>query len=265
MKKVRFFYWIFSLIAIIFLIAFSLYNSKYFLLCTIAIAILSFSNIAKKRRESTEVREIIMNFINSCDAKAYIEGLQKFMKKCIFTKKQKAYFELNLALAYVDEGSFEKAKEILYKIDDYVNDFNDYSKLIYLKIWSDYFFNNRLDEKMKYTLVKVKEIIDQIPKIGLKYQFIPVYHLMECKYFLLTGTNLDDVRSYLLQRQSRETMNLSKLSIEYLLALVDLRENKFDDSRRRLKTVIDSNKNLFITTEAKRLINKLDIDNNTNA
>ena len=158
MRIRRFVYLIFSLIALIFLAALSItYNNTFFFILMMIIILIPNNIIKNKERSITS--DIISRYGYQCDPYQYIDDMKKYAKKCLLTKKQKRLYNLYYALAYIDAGDFEKVKERLLEIDQISDELDEVTQILYLKAWCDYFFYNNLDEKMKFTLLKMRDIM----------------------------------------------------------------------------------------------------------
>lgn len=259
MKKIRLFTSIISLFFISFILTISIcYNldSTNSLVLSLMILLVAYLNLLLRKQETNEIKRIIFSFTESCDTDKCLQELNNFMKSCFFTKKQKQAFNLYLATVYLDKGELEKAKEILLDIDEINFSFNKLTKFVYLKNWCDYFFYNRQDEKMKYTLLKMKDIIDILPNNRVKFQFLQVYQNVSAKYAILISENLNEVYSYINAQSVYETSKFQKLNTSYITALIDLRKGDVEVGIEKLKKLALENKKLFICYDSKRLIKK---------
>lgn len=258
MKKIRLFVWIISLILACLCLSASICFPTYYLSCMIAIIILLFLNFSLKRKEINEIRNIIIEYFNDCDVNKYINKLDNFKRRCFFTKNQKKFFNLYNVTAYIDKGEFEKAKEILLDIDTTVKNINSLSQFIYLKNWCDYFFHKRLDEKMKYTLVKMSNIINANKNKRIKMQLIQMFQNTSAKYEILINGSIPEVKNYIYARKQFETTLYQKLNTNYLLALIDLRTNNVPEAMIKLRELSEYNKDLYICKEAKSILTKIE-------
>lgn len=257
MKKNRILIWIISIILICLCITVSICYPHLTFLSGLTIIFLTLINFKVKRKEIFEIQTIIYNFFNSCDSEKYIDDLNKFMSKCLFTKKQKKYFDIYLAAAYIDQGNFNKAELILKDIDTISGTLNKFTQFIYLKTWSDFFFYNRLDEKMKYTMIKMTNIIDSVNNKAMKMQLIKVYQNVSAKHAILTNQNLDMVNTFISSISTKEAPMFQKLSALYLLGLINLRMKDLDNAKIILRKIIDNEKNIFICKDANRLLTSI--------
>ncbi len=259
MKKVRLFVSIISFFLISFIMTISIcydLDSTNSLVLSLMIILIAYLNLCLRRQEINEIKRIILSFTESCDSDKCLQELNKFMKSCFFTKKQKKSFNLYLATVYIDKGDLETAKDLLLDIDTVNYAFNKLTKFVYLKNWCDYFFYKRQDEKMKYTLLKMKDIIDLLPNNRTKFQFIQVYQNVSAKYAILISENLNEVYTYIKAQSVYENSNFQKLNTSYITALIDLRKGDTEAGIEKLKTLAKANKNLFICDDSKRLIKK---------
>lgn len=258
MKKIRLAVWILSLICACLCLSVSICYPTFYMPCMILILILLIINFSLKRNEINEIRNIIIEYFNDCDANKYINNLNKFIKKCVFTKNQKKFFNLYKATANIDKGEFEKAEEILLDIDKNVNSLNSLSKFVYLKNWCDYFFYNGLDEKMKYTLAKMSSIIASTYNKKIKIQLIQMFQNTTAKYEILTNGCIAEVKYFIFARKQFETTLYQNLNTKYLLALIDLRTKDIKEAVLKLNELSEYNKDLYICKESKVLLNKIE-------
>ncbi len=250
----RFIYLIVSSILLITLISFTIaYN--YGNLSLIIIAILVFPYFLILNSEKNNLRNIIISYGYSCDTNTYIESITK-LKKSYLSKSNKIMFDLYIASAYIDKGEFDKAKEILFEIEKIKNT-NIGMSIMYIKVWCDYYYYTRYDEKMKCALLKMKDLINQVKRIDIKKSLYFIYFNLEAKYYILTNTNIPKAKN-ILSSQGMCVSNLSLASLNYNLALIDIYENNLISARLKLEDVIKKNNNLFIVKESRNLLNELD-------
>lgn len=258
MRKRRFLYLIFSLIALIFLTALSItYENSY--LCFLLMIIVMIPNHLIKNKERQITNEIISKYGFECEPYQYIESLMDYSKHCFLTKKQKLVYELYYALAYLDAGDFEEVKDILLEIDKQTYKLDEMTKVLYLKAWCDYFFYNHQDEKMKLTLLKMKDIITYTRFNHFMNNYSIIYMLLEAKYYILTDTNLSRAKELFKNRKSLIPTKLSLIGSNYQMALLDIREKNYTAAKEKLKLVASKNENLYIVRDARKLLD--DIDN----
>lgn len=257
MKKIRFIYLIFMFLALGVLLTVSIVFEEYIMLALIGTTILSIINITLKRKEVNEIKDIIIEFLNTCESDIYISRLNNYAKKCIFTKKQRKYFNLYLALAHIEQGTLDKSYEYLMEIDTIANEFKSFTKFVYFKTWCDYFFCMRQKEKMNVLLSEMNNIIDSTKNGQLRFQLIHVYQLVTIKYGILINGNIDEITMYLQTKAKFENTRYQKLYNMYLQALTDIRANRPNEAISKLKELVSENKNIFICKEANRILNNI--------
>ena len=269
MKKGRFIYFICSLLIMALLLTLSIYypeDGRITFITYLLIIVFIFSNYMKKKREIEEVRNIVIEYLNTCDVDKYLDSLTKFYKQCIFfSKKQKMSFDLYFVQGYLDAGLVKESEEKLLEIDKKVNDFNEITKFVYLKTWCDYFFITNKDEKMKYTMVKIRDLMASMKNFNLKMNCNFAYQVIVAKYMLITKNgDLKFVRDSLTNHYKIEPQAKSKLVLKYLLALLDLKESKYEEAISKLKDVINvaKNKSLYVYKEAKSILEEYNKINN---
>lgn len=257
MKKSRFIVWIISLIITCFAITISICYPEYYLSCSIIIFSLILINFSLKRKEINQINSIIMQFMNSCNAKEYHENLNAFMKTCIFTKNQKRYFNLYIARSYIESGDFEKAQEILLDIDKIVGSLNKFTQFVYLQTWCKLFFLERLDEKMKYTLTKIDDVIRQVKNKRMQFQLIQLFYILNIEYSILTNQNIHEVLSFVNNLNKTSQNNYQKSFNNYLLSLTYLRLKDYNNAKESLSEITKLNNDLYINKDSKRLLEEV--------
>ena len=258
MRKRRFLYLIFSFVALIFLTALSIaYDLSFFFILMMLLIVIPNKMIKNKERQITN--EIITRYGLECDPYSYIEEMKNYASKCFLTKKQKIIYNIYYSLAYIEAGDFDKAKELLLDIDKESDILDEVTQILYLKAWCDYFFYNNFDEKMKLTLLKMREIIVSSTNSALKANYSIIYMILEAKYYILAGVNLDKAKELFKNKKSLLPTKLSLLGSNYQLALLDIKEKNFVGAKEKLSIIASKNDKLFIVRNAKKLLN--DINN----
>lgn len=256
MKKSRLIYMIISLLLSILLETVAIYYGKFIFLITIISFSLLLSNLQKKKNEIDEIKKIILEFNVNCDTDIYLMKLKDFRKKCFFSKKQLAYFNLYLVTGYMEQGNFPKAEEMLLFIDEYSNKFNLLGKFIYLKNWAELFFNKKLNEKMKLTLLNLREVIDAIPNQQLKIALLQTYQITEGKYFILVNRDVEKVRVFFRDKANRERSNLYKLNYKFYEGLCNIRLNNIE-ALNIIKELSTIDKKIYSCIESKKMVDKM--------
>lgn len=256
MKKSRLIYMIISLLLSILLETVAIYYGKFIFLITIISFSLLLSNLQKKKNEIDEIKKIILEFNVNCDTDIYIMKLKDFRKKCLFSKKQLAYFNLYLVTGYMEQGNFPKAEEMLLFIDEYSNKFNLLGKFIYLKNWAELFFYKKLNEKMKLTLLNLREVIDAIPNQQLKIALLQTYQITEGKYFILVNRDVEKVRVFFRDKANREKSNLYKINYKFYEGLCNIRLNNIE-ALNIIKELSTIDKKIYSCIESKKMVDKM--------
>lgn len=257
MRKRRLIYLLFSLFALMILTALSITYDFTFLFILLMIIIVIPNNwIKNKERQITN--DIITNYGLDCNPYKYIEEMKKYAKKCFLTKKQKKVYELYYALAYIEAGDFEKVKNILLSIDKESDQLDEITQILYLKAWCDYFFYNNLNEKMKLTLLKMREIIVNTSNTAFKTNYSIIYRNLECKYYVLAGENLDKAKHIFKHNKTIVPTKLSVITNNYQLALLDIKEKNLLAAKEKLSLIASNNQNLFVVRNAKKLLEKIE-------
>ena len=256
MKKSRLIYMILSVLLSILLETVAIYYGKYIFLITIVSFSLLLSNLQKKKNEIEDLKRIILEFNINCDVDMYLLKLNEFKKKCIFSKKQLAYFNLYSVTGYMEKGEFDKAEQMLLSIDEYSNKFNMLGRFIYLKNWADLFFHKNLNEKMKLTLLSIREVIDAITNDQFKIALLQSYQITEGKYFILVNRDIDKVRVFFKDKSTRERSNLYKINYKFYEALCNIRLNK-TEAINMISEIASVNKNIYSCIEASKMLDKI--------
>ena len=256
MKKSRLIYMIISLLLSILLETVAIYYGKFIFLITIISFSLLLSNLQKKKNEIDEIKKIILEFNVNCDTDIYLMKLKDFRKKCLFSKKQLAYFNLYLVTGYMEQGNFPKAEEMLLFIDEYSNKFNLLGKFIYLKNWAEFFFYKKLNEKMKLTLLNLREVIDAIPNQQLKIALLQTYQITEGKYFILVNRDVEKVRVFFRDKANRERSNLYKINYKFYEGLCNIRLNNIE-ALNIIKELSTIDKKIYSCIESKKMVDKM--------
>ena len=256
MRKRRFIYIIFSFISIIVLTALLISYEQPFLFMMLIILIIIPNNIIRnKERQITG--NIIIKYGNNCDPYEYIGELSKYASKCFLTKKQKILYDLYYALAYIDAGDFGEVEYMLLEIDKNIDKLDEVTKVLYLKAWCDYFFYTSLDEKMKSTLLKLRDIITNTKNYALKGNYSMIYMFLEAKYYIISNTNIPKAKELLKNRKSMIPSQLSLVTYTYLTALIDIKENKYLDAKAKLQAIASKNDLLHVVRHSEYLLEQV--------
>lgn len=261
MKKGRLIFFILSILIISLSISLSIYYPEipnFYYLNSLLMIVFIFSTFYKKKKEMQEIRSIIFNYFNSCDTNEYIKKITEFSKSCVFfTKAQKMSFKLYLVQGYIDSGDFKNAEKCLLEIDKYSNKFSQVTKFIYLKTWCDYFFFTHKDEKMKYTIEKIKVLISSINNMNIRMSCNLSYQIIISEYMLISNSsNLKYVKDILYQRLRYENQNKSRVIIKYLIGILCLKEKLYEQGITMLTDVSKNNRSLFVCENSLKLINQ---------
>lgn len=261
MKKGRLIFFLIAIIMISLSISLSLYFPEipnFYFMNSLLMIVFIFATFYKKKKEMQEIRNIIFDYFNYCDVNKYINEIEKFYKSCIFfTKPQKMSFKLYLVHGYIDAGDFETAEKLLLEIDKYSNKFSQVTKFIYLKTWCDYFFYTHKDEKMKYTIEKIKTLITSIKNMNIRVSCNLSYQIIVSEYMLISQNgNYKFVKDVLYQRLKFENQNKSRLMIKYLIGILCLKEKMYEQGITMLTEVSKHHDSLYVSKNSLKLINQ---------
>lgn len=263
MRKRRLICLILSFIALIVLTALSLTYDNPFLFILLMILVLILNNVIKnKERQITN--DIIARYGQECDPFKYIEELNNYANKCFLTKKQKLLYNLYYSLAYLDAGDFDNVKNRLLEIDNQSNELDEVMQILYLKAWCDYFFYNNLDEKMKFTLLKMRDLITNSNNKALKNNYSIIYMLLEAKYYIVSGVHLDKAKELLKNRKVLIPTKLSLISSNYQMALLDIKEGNYLAAKDKLTVISSKNDKLYVVRKANQLLEEVNEKLNCN-
>ncbi len=261
MKKSRFYFAITSYIIIILSISLSLYYpGKLITLSYFVTIFLLLSSFIKKRNEVNEIRSYLLKYVTDYEVNEFVENINNFEKKCIFfNKKQRRSFNLYHVQAYIDQGDFNKAEELLLDIDLSVNSFNKTTKFIYLISWCDLFFYQKKPDKMLYTIEKLTTMIDNERNANLKFNFIKNVQSSYWKYQILTNRNLDKIKPEIDRINlylKNQPVLMKKVEFLYMSGLIHLKEKNYSEGIKKFEELknIYKNENAYIVKETNKIL-----------
>ena len=253
MRIVRLIYLIITILGVALAMTISIVYDN-FLLSVFLIFLMIMPNYYLRNLDKRKATNIIMNYTISCDPISYMNDIKNYRKKCILTNTQKKVYDLYDCIGYLDAGSFDKALEILMDIDKSGARFDDVTNVLLIKNWCEYFYYNNLDAKLKASLLRLKNLITNSKDMNVKKGSSLIYHNLEAKYYILTGENLVKAR-----RLYTDSLNLTptKLNVTralYNMALIDIKEKKYNDAIDKLKRVSKETDELYVVRRSKELL-----------
>lgn len=263
MKKNRFWYWIISIIVSFFGILYTiLYPSKNDFFLYILIAIIIIPNFRMRRNERNLIMSIMGSYAIDCNAVAYLDNLTKYYNDCYFSKKNKHYHNTILAMINMDLGNFDKAKELLLSLQDYVDEFPDFQKYTYYRAWTTYYYEFGETKKYKVLLDEMKRIVDSTNG-SLKMQLLSNYNLVEAKYFICEGIYLDKAKNLYEEILSMNTAPILRLSSHFYLGVINFKTGNLNKARDEFKYVALSEKKVKIVEKSNKYLDiiALKLDN----
>lgn len=255
MSKGRFIYIIFTLIIMSALIVFSVIFPKYYFL-TLIVMILIIVPIRKmKRKENQEKLNLLLEYSHTCNTEKYINETRRINKKLILSKSDRFIEEVNIGLALIGEGEFQKAEELITRLSKEQSKVSDIAILFYLRMCTDYFFYTNKKEEIKVVVEKIKNILEN-SKPNIQMQFSIVQLICEAKKNILNNENLDSVKMfYETLKMPPTTLNL--LSKEYVLSIIDIKLKDYESAIKRLTNLSEKNYSLIYVKNSKKLLEKL--------
>lgn len=254
MKKTRLLYLIFSIIALILLTVFAICYTKYRFITVLLMICVVIPNYSLRNSDRNYTNNLILKYGFECDPYNYIDELKKYASKCFLNKKRNLTFDIYYALAYIDAGDFDDAKNLLLKVDDNYDLLDEPTKVLYFRGWCDYFYYQCFDVKLKTALLQLKDIIEKCSNLNMKNTYSFLYQGLEAKYYVLTGKNLEKAKLIYQNRRSVVPTALNQANINYILALVDIKEKKYSDAIIKLKGIANKNDSLYIVRKSQKLL-----------
>ncbi|MBO4667937.1 MAG: tetratricopeptide repeat protein [Bacilli bacterium] len=233
-----------------------------FILSLFIIFLLIMSNYFLRNIDRRKTQNIILEYTTSCSPNLYMDNLRKYRRGCILSKKQKKIYDLYDCIGYLDLGEFDNALEILLEIDKSEVKFDDVTNVLLMKNWCEYFYYNNLDVKLKASLLRLKSFITDSKDISVKKGSSLIYHTLEAKYYILSGDNLDKARKLYTDAVNLTPTKLNIARAMYNLAIIDIKEKKYNEAVDKLKRVSEMCDELYVVRRAKELL--LDYNNKMN-
>lgn len=260
MKKNRFWCFVISLLAMLFLIYAQFANifkqaksDIVFYLLMILIIIL---NLRLRNNERRQFVTIMSYYAMNCDAGKYLHDLTEYYKKCYFTKQNKRYHSMILAMINIDLGDFDTAKKLLLSLKDYVDNFPDFQKYTYYRAWTGYYYEFGETERFRVLLEEMKKIVERA-KGKLQLQLISNYNLVEAKYYVCSNIFLDEAKNVYQEVLSLNTVPILGLSSHYYLGVIYFKKNDYNRALEEFKYVACSEKNIHIVEKSKKYLDIL--------
>ena len=251
----RFIYTIFSFLLVISLMVISFIFPDYYFIVLIAM-IISVVPIRKmKQKENKEKLDILFEYSRTCNTNKYIEETRRINQKLILSKSDKFIEEVNIGLALIGEGEFEKVEELIIRLSKMQSKVSDIAILFYLRMCTDYFFYTNKKEEIKVTVQKIKDMLS-CSKQTVQMQFSIVSLICEAKMNILNNMNLDSVKRFYETLQMPPT-TLNLLSKEYVLSIIDIRLKNYQSAVERLTKLSEKNYSLIYVKNSKKLLEEL--------
>lgn len=254
---------IISLILVIFLTVVFLSFENFTIVYFSSIALIIFLYLLLLRKEREAFNKIIIDYTVKIDNDKYIKELEKYQRRFFQTKKVKTLYGIYIAGAYVDAGRFDEAINELKFIEDNQKYLDAATMVIYLKIWSDFYYYNFDSEKMKMIIDMIKDILDKNENKKNDFTFNQIYNYQEAKYYSLAGINLNQsLNAFENRKKTLPQVGLPLFSITYQIAFTYLRMKNYNESYRLFKNIADSSvakskSRIFVVNKSVEFYNKL--------
>lgn len=253
MRITRFVYLIFSLLCIATLFALSIsYGYRPFL--TILMILVLVPNYFLRADDRRRTARIIFDYSNNCDPDFYIEKMRKYRRGCFLSRKQKMVYKLYDCVALIDAGRFQEVLDILIEIDEAKVPLDDMTNILLIKNWCEYFYYNNYDVKLKQAILRLKNLITNSKNFDVRNGSGLIYHNLEAKYYILSGENLPRARKIYTDVTNFAPSRLNVARAMYELALIDIKENRYNEALDRLKKVSELNDSLYIVRKSREII-----------
>lgn len=255
MSKKRLVYTIFSLLLVTALIGVSLVFPKYYFLILLVMILIIVPARKMKRNENQVKMNILFEYSHTCNTEKYINETRKVNKTLVLSRSDRFIEEVNIGLALIGAGEFEKVEELIVRLSKEQSKVNDIAILFYLRMCTDYFFYANKPDEIKVVYEKIKTILDN-SKPNIQMNFSIVSMICEAKKNILNNENLEQMKKfYETLKMPPTTLNL--LSKEYVLAIIDMKLKDFDSAINRLNKLAEKKYDLIYVKNAKNLLEKL--------
>ena len=222
----------------------------------IMILILIF-NLRLRKNERNQLMSIMSCYAMNCDAERYLHDLTDFYSRCYFSKANKRYQKIILAMINMDLGLFDVEKEYLLSLADYVDKFPEFQRYTYYRAWTTYYYEYKEMKRFKVLLDEMKKIVES-SKGKMQLQLLANYNLVEAKYNICNGIFLDEARNVFQEILSLNTAPILRLSSHYYLGVIYFKKNDFTRAQEEFKYVACSEKNVYIVEKSKKYLQIID-------
>jgi len=256
MTKLRFYYWIFSILAVLFfvvLVVIDPENAQAYFILEVGII---FINFYLKRKEKNRLLKITMIYINECNPERYLYELEQFNKKRIRSKHMLIMDKISKSLIYLDIGKIEESYKILFSLVEVEPSFNTFMRFWYYKSWIYYYEEVKEIKRMKYLIDKTTELIELSP---LKYrnQLQANFKQILARYYVTAGIYLDNAEDNYSEVFKGRFPKLTVVLSVYYLGVIAYKQGKYDLAVERLQSVVRNGKYLFVSEKSKVLLEKI--------
>ena len=257
MNKKRFLYWITSItIALCLIVYIWVSNDEAYWLYTLLVVLLVFPNFTFKKMEKQKLMQIIIHYSQTGSVNEYLQQLKEYDRNMIKTNRIKYYQLITYAQAYMDKGSFTKAKEILDNLTEPAEKFNSLTKFLYYRAWINYFLNFGQVKEAKELLDQLK-IMVEVSHASLQQQFIINYQLLLAKYNIRCDILLAETRATLNQVIDANPTPLMMASSSYYIGIVEYKLGKLAEAKKIFTEVASFNEQLHFVRKAKEYLIKI--------
>lgn len=256
MKKIRFIYLIFTLLVLALLTTFAICYDYTIMMVLMMICVV-IPNYWLRNNDRRFTNNLILKYGFECDPYNYIDELKTYAKKCILSKKQRLVYNIYYSLAYIDAGDFDEALKLLLEVDDNYLILDEPSRVLYYRGWCDYFYYNNYDAKLKKALLQLKDIITNCNNSTMKNTYSFLYQGLEAKYYVLSGINLEKAKMIYQNRRTAVPTVLNQANINYILAMIDIKEHHYSDAVIKLKGISQKNELLYIVRRSNELLKEM--------
>ena len=259
MRKKRFWYWLLSLIICLGVMIFTfIFPSDKDILLYFLVGLILVPNFTMRSNEKNILIAIMGNYAINCNAEIYLKNMKKYYSECYFSKKGKRFNNIVLSMIYMDLGDFDKGKELLMGLVNYVDKFPFFQKYTYYRAWTMYYYEKGELNHMKVLLEEMKKIIE-VAKGTLKLQLLTNYSIVEAKYFIAEGIYMDKARSLF---NDMLTVNnvapVMRLSAHFYLGVIHFKTGNYEKAIEEFKYVSCSEKKLYLVEKSQKYLDVID-------
>lgn len=260
MRKGRFWYLLITSILTILIVIFTFfYSTKYDIYLYIACILAYIPNFTFRKSERDQLLAIVSEYAQNCDSNRYFNSVKDYYNSLYLSKRARRFTDITLATILIDMGDFKTAENMLIDLKDIIDKASSLNRYSYFRALSSLYYEKGEAKHYEIILNEMRKILDNERNPNIHNNLVSNFRHVEAKYFIMNGIYLDKARSVYEEILALNTPPVMRISANYYLGVISIKENKRDKALEYFKKVAFSDKNLYLVTKAMKYVEAFEI------